>query len=122
MTMVTMSTCYVAVGFLNRESLSLAFALLAIAFLVGGAAWGCLVPMRCKILATENEIQKTELFREDIKYSEIRSWHHHPVTRTVYVLLSGDTDYVAISNWAMSREKSEILGKILREKIGPSRG
>ena len=122
MAMMTISAFYSTILLLYSPTGEMAIAPLIMVFLTGATAFGCFLPLRCKILLTDSAIQKTEFFLDVISYSQIESWHHHPVTGTVNIVRHGDTNYVAISNWAMSREKSEILGKVLREKVGPPHG
>jgi len=122
MAMITVSTALSAIMLARSDVHAVALLPLLTGFLTGITALGCFVPVRCKIVLTETSIEKTEFFRQVINYSEIESWHHHPVTGTVNIQRRGFPGYLAVSNWAMSREKSKILGEVLQNKVGPAHG
>lgn len=118
-------TCMFLVGAASQRgygSFGVALVALACACLTAIPAFGCLMVLRCKVVANDSAIEKTDFPKKAILYSRIQSWHHHPVTKTVYVSLLESNDYMPISNWAMSKEGNELLGAVLRAKVGPPSG
>ena len=89
------------------------------AFLTFATAFGCLIALRCKISIDDHTITKTDYGRQRILFSQIDSWHFAESTGTIYVNLHEKAEGLALSNWSMSYDKSSLLGRVLRTKIGP---
>ena len=99
-----------------------AFIFLVCACLTAIPAFGCLMVLRCKIVVKESCIEKIDFPKQVFLFTQVQSWHHHPITRTVQVSLLDSNEYLPISNWAMSKENNEILGAVMRGKVGPPSG
>ena len=78
--------------------------------------------LRCKIVVNESSIEKIDFPKQVFLFTQVQSWHHHPITKTVYISLLGSDNYLPISNWAMSKEHNEVLGTVMRGKVGPPSG
>ena len=99
-----------------------AFIFLVCACLTAIPAFGCLMVLRCKIVVNESSIEKIDFPKQVFLFTQVQSWHHHPITKTVYISLLGSDNYLPISNWAMSKEHNEVLGTVMRGKVGPPSG
>ncbi|QEG24219.1 hypothetical protein [Mariniblastus fucicola] len=97
-------------------------AALAFAVFTGVTAFGCLMGVRCKVVVNESAIEKTEFARQVIFFSRIKSWPQHPATGTVQLSLFDADGYLPVSNWAMEKEKSDLLAIVLRHRVGPASG
>ena len=104
------------------NSIGIALTSLACACLTAIPAFGCLMVLRCKIVVKESAIEKIDFPKQTILFSQVQAWHHHPITRTVHVSLLDSDEYLPISNWAMSSENNEVLGAVMRGKVGPTSG
>ena len=120
----TLTICAFAIASLSMATPDNADPLMAImaAVLSGITAYGCLMSLRCKIIATESSIEVIDVGRKQIYFSQISSWHHHPGSGTVMVSLFENLELIPVSNWAMSLKKSKLLGQVLRAKVGPPSG
>lgn len=96
------------------------FFLLLIAAAAAVGTVGCISIFWIKVVVTEDCIQKQDLNSRTIAYEEIEGWRHQAISKTVTLYLR-DGSIVHVHNWAMTREKCQILGCILLSKIGPPR-
>ena len=106
----------------SENPVGIAVVSLACACLTAIPAFGCLMVLRCKIVVKESCIEKIDFPKQVFLFTQVQSWHHHQITKTVYISLLGSDDYLPISNWAMSKEHNEVLGTVMRGKVGPPSG
>jgi len=75
--------------------------------------------IRCRIFVDDASIVKTDYGREVVQFTQISSWRYNKRTGTVMLRLLDDNEELAVSNWAMSIDKSKLLAKVMKAKVGP---
>ena len=81
----------------------------------------CFICTWVRVVVHEDSIQKRDLSREEIRFNEIDSWHLNSDTGNVEFTLASQTVPFAVQNWAMTRDNSRTLARILHNQIGPPR-
>ena len=91
----------------------------AIAVLAGIAFTGFFSAALSFVKIDSSSVKISGLRPEHILFKDIQSWHFEPVTRCVVISFYEIRNDITLNSTVMTRDRSEVLGKVLRKFVGP---